>query len=790
MTDCLLIGFNEGDPSEICSNIKGMGERSTAWRDVRTSVVSHEGKYLRALDVLTLLANKDAANSVEMYHNMDLLSPAILYLGSFIKDQGFSFDYINLFHQEKEQLKSKLLAGDVCSIAITTTLYVTPEPILEIVTFIRQYDPKVKIIIGGPYILKETIHADPSEIQRLFKYLDADFYVMTSEGEKALSEILSALKSGSNFEHIPNCAYRLDSHYHINSLIPEENFLEDTLIDYTSFPCTDLGENISVRTALSCPFSCAFCGFPQKAGRHRAADLAHVEKEIDVIHNLGNVSTITFLDDSFNVPRKRFREMLKMMIRKRYQFKWNSFLRCDHVDAEIIELMKEAGCEGVFIGAESGNDEMLRRMNKTVRRHHFSEIVPLFKKAGIASHMSLIVGFPGETDDSVRDTISLIEESQPDFYRAQLWYCDPMTPIWEKREHYGIKGAGFNWTHNSMSSQKAMDWVEEIFMSVSDSLWLPQYGFELWSIFYLQRKGMSLPQVKQFLTCFNSAVKEQIIDSTLITLSNNTIENLKAVCSFDSTVMPSSEPIKPGYVEHYRQATMFWKKVYESLQLLTPKAIGLPKPNEEPSQDVPLIKGSILGEVARQLKVEEQILALALYTAILSRFYGEFQVSLGVISTKKQHFPLSIKVNWEGPFREHLDAIHTTLRESSIHAEYMTYFLNSPFHVWADTKALSQLQAGFFMADSADVDDKEENYFGRIPLQLVWQGNGDDSFLILRSVQSFMSPETAQDFARFFNEALNEVLQNQNRLIVSLLASEGAEHHDTDDAEECVEFQF
>ncbi len=787
MIDCLLIGFNDADFGEFSTSIRALGEKSAAWRDIRTSVVTRDGACLRALDIFTDLRNKGNKASgapVEIFHNMDFLSPAILYLGSFLQARGFSFDYINLFHLEKGRLEQKLHAGGIRAVAVTTTLYVTPEPILEIVSFVRRCDPTVKIIIGGPYILKETIGAGPDDVQRLCRYLDGDFYVMSSEGEQTLARILSALSGVGTFEDIANCAYRTSTGYRINGCLPEENRLEDTVIDYTSFPRRDIGELVSVRTALSCPFSCAFCGFPQRAGRHRAADPAHVEKELDGLRDLGGVSTITFLDDSFNVPRSRFKQILRMMIRNRYGFKWNSFLRCDHVDAEIVELMKEAGCEGIFVGAESGNDEMLRRMNKSVRRRHFLETLPLFRKAGILSHMSLIVGFPGETDESVRDTISLVEESQPDFYRAQLWYCDPMTPIWSKRDDYGIRGAGFNWAHNSMNSQTAIDWVEEMFMSVSGSLWLPQHGFELWSVFYLQRKGLSLEQVKRFLACFNAAVKEQVVDKDRADLSPQALGNLEAACGSGAVSLPHPEAVRVGSGSHYRKARTFWQQAYAALRPLSPADV--PGSAPEKAHVLRNIDAGGLGEVARRLEIEEPVLALALFTAILSRLYGECEVSIEVILGGGPPLPIPFKVRWEGSFREHLGATADTLGQASAYREYAAYFLTTPFHGWADGAVWSRIQAGFRAGGTPYGGDRFPVTGRDIPLQFTLQDDG----ITLRAAESFVAVGVADDFARYFYQSLTEIAENRDRTIASLLAGEGESLAGSDDAAEDVEFQF
>lgn len=522
MTDCLLIGFNDYDFEKTVKAIRGSDENSGGYRDLNLAFITVDGRERRAMDIL----NEVNATAEKPYHNADFLWPVILYLGSYLARRGFSFDYVNLFHLEKEKLRNKLAAGGISSVAITTTLYVSPQPIIEIVSFIRECNQEVKIIIGGPYIASQAAMMDDDSLRQLFAYLDADLYVIGAEGEGALVEILKVLRGEGDFDAVRNIAYRGGADFVLTERGIEENPLEENPVDYALFPKEEIGEFLSIRTAKSCPFSCAFCGFAERAGKYKYLDLAMVEKELDAIRDIGTVTTLTFLDDTFNVPKKRFREILRMMIEKRYGFRWNSFYRSDHGDEETIRLMKEAGCEGVFLGIESGSDAMLKAMNKTSRRKNYLEAIRQFREHGIITHANLLVGFPGETAETVEETISLLEEARPDFFRAQLWYCDPITPIWKQRDEFGIRDFAFNWSHNTMDFRTASRLVDRMFLTVRNSIWLPQQGFELWSIFYLQRKGYSLAQIKGFVRAFNDAIREKLLFPDIGEPSPKLIENL------------------------------------------------------------------------------------------------------------------------------------------------------------------------------------------------------------------------------------------------------------------------
>ena len=510
MPDCVLVGPSIPRFPAYVEMVRRMGRESGAFRDLNLAFVDHRGEPRHCLDLLNCVRSERSGHADRPLHNMEFLWPTITYLGTFLHRRGFTFDYVNLFQQEKEALRDKLRNDDVRSVAVTTTLYVSVEPIVEIVSFVRQHNPRAKIIVGGPFVFNQAQLLCEAELLALCDAVGADYYVVSAEGESTLVEILRMLRSGREPDGVHNVIHRQGRTFRRTPSSAEVNPIGENVEDYRLFPRQHFGEFLSIRTAKSCPFSCAFCGFPQRAGRHELLTPAQVERQLDAIAAIGSISTLTIVDDTFNVPGERFKQILRMMIRNEYRFKWNCYLRCDHVDEESIDLMAKSGCEGVFLGLESGSDRILARMNKGARSGRYLRAIPLLKAAGILTHANVIVGFPGETTETVRETAALIEETRPDYWRSQLWYCDPTTPIWDRREEFRIRGSAFHWSHETMDSSTASDLVEELFLTIEGSTWLPQHGFEAWSLYYLQRKGMSKAQIQGYVAGFNALVKSKL----------------------------------------------------------------------------------------------------------------------------------------------------------------------------------------------------------------------------------------------------------------------------------------
>jgi len=542
--DCIVIGPNVPPTAEHVEMVRAVDSTGGAWRDLRLAFALQGGEPHTPLDLLNRY-HAEAQTGEPRFHNLDFPWPTVPYLADYLRRRGFTAEGINLFRPERDALAARLRAGPVRTVAVTTTLYVSPQPILEIVRFVRDHS-NAAIVIGGPYVAGQAEALDEAALGDLFAYLGGDAYVISPEGEAALAGYLTALRDGTDPTAVPNLAFRRGGAFVRTPAKREDNDLAAERIDYTRLPETARGPFISLRTAKSCPFACAFCGFPRRAGKYTVLPPDAVEAELDAIAALGRVTTLTFLDDSFNVPKARFREILRRMIARDYDFRWNSFYRSDHGDAEIIALMREAGCEGVFLGIESGSDAMLERMQKTSRRQHYLDAIPRLQTAGISCHASLIVGFPGETEATVRESADLIEAARPDYFRAQLWYCDPLTPVWRDRARYGLSGAGFHWRHDTMDSAEAADHVDRFFFRTAGATWLPQHGFEQWSLFYLQRRGYAPDRVRDFVRCFNAAVRAQIADPSQTDLPTPLDDALRALALGGEAPADLLRAIAPG----------------------------------------------------------------------------------------------------------------------------------------------------------------------------------------------------------------------------------------------------
>lgn len=547
--DCLIIGYNDQDFEEYLNILKSMGTHHSDFRDLRLNYVEYQGKPYRAAELLTHIDVAGKAEKPPPITNHEVLWMCVTYLGTYLDKHGFTFDYVNLFHFQQDELKEKLTNNRYLTVIICTTIYNFEHPILEVISFVKRHihhNPDTRIMVGGPYISKRSERIGERDLKAFFKYMGADYYVCSREGEKPMVEILAAMKQGGDFHAIDNIAFKEGDEFVITRTSHELNPLEENPIDYSLFPPEDIGAFVNVRTSKGCPYSCSFCGFPLRSEKYKFTSVEYIKKELDAIREIGTVTHLHFTDDTFNVPKKRMKELMKIMIREKYNFKWNCYFRCDHMDEEMVELMKEAGCVGVFLGLESANQTVLKNMNKDkAGKEFYRKGVPLFKKAGIATFMSIFIGFPGETFESFWETLEFLRETEADFHRPQLWYCDTLTPIWRQREQFGLSGNHFAWSHDTMDAATALDLQEESLLALDTPVWVPDPGYNYTGVYHLEQRGISFEKQKIFLRFFGAIVKERLLFPDLSETSPRLIEGLERAARYDSPDEPDEAALEP-----------------------------------------------------------------------------------------------------------------------------------------------------------------------------------------------------------------------------------------------------
>jgi radical SAM PhpK family P-methyltransferase len=705
--DCLLVGHNELEFQQyfnILENMAASGGRDhVAFTDMQLNCVRYEGKPYQAMDILTRFYNEglDPKDHKDFY-NGDCIWTAITYLGSYLAKRGFTFDYINLFHWEKQQLKEKLKTNNYKLIALTGTMYVFEQNIWEIVTAIRRVKKDAKIIVGGPYISKEAEEREPEYVKPLFRYLNADFYCYSREGEQTLVKLLETLKNNGDVSTVPNLAYKSGKDYLVTPRMPEKNPLAENMIDYTLFSEGFAKSGwANVRISDGCPYACGFCSFPEHGNeRYVIMSLARIEKEFDSIKASGAITHIFFIDATMNVPPAQFKAMLRMMIAKNYGFKWHCFFRCDQTDEETIRLMKEAGCMGVFLGLESANETVLKNMDKTAHKEDFRRTMPWFKKYGLRQMISVQVGFPGETYESMKESFDFIEEIKPDFTRIQIWFCDATTPVWRKRDKFALKGKAYGWSHYTMNAETAVELVVRSFMALERVSWVPDPGYNWVSFYANEKRGMSIERQKTFIKFFVAAAREKLLKPNLKEISPELLKHFKISAQYDRPQEPDLSVLEPYSGARYVAAEQFWIGEFRNASRAVTAPIAA---NSAPSSASRIVNTELSGKLSSSCGVDFRELLLACYGALLASIQEQGEANVVVSLDDKEPFPVLYRSTPDLGFAEFARAASAKLEQSRLYRLYAFFILTNPLRMKEFGSVCPSFNAGYLVAGPSNV---------------------------------------------------------------------------------------
>jgi anaerobic magnesium-protoporphyrin IX monomethyl ester cyclase len=289
------------------------------------------------------------------------------------------------------------------------------------------------------------------------KYLDHSANcIIIGEAENTLLEIADMLKAGKeDWASINGIVYRQDGHTVRTAARPVK-----TDLDSLPFPAWDLVDvekyrqawlqssgyfSMNMGTTRGCPYKCNWCAKPIYGNRYNARSPENVVKELKQLYNKYHFDHIWFCDDIFGLKPgwvKRFAELVKA---EGLQFKFKIQSRADLLlKDEQIQSLADAGCDNVWMGAESGSQRILDAMDKGTTIEQIAESTKLLKQHGIKPAFFLQFGYLGETMEDIQLTLEMVKKLVPADIGISVSYPLPGTKFYEKvREQLGEKT---NWT--------------------------------------------------------------------------------------------------------------------------------------------------------------------------------------------------------------------------------------------------------------------------------------------------------------------------------------------------------
>lgn len=357
----------------------------------------------------------------------------LAYLASVLERAGFQvdiIDYVGLGMERTlnwEYICKSLENSSPDILGITTTT----AKLMSVIILAKKFKQfhKIPVILGGHGVFS----IEKMILQRVHE-IDV---VVTGEGEKTIVELVKGYQEKSSLAGIKGIFFRHDGKIIENQPRP---FIKN--LDAIPFPArhllpmeTYLRSGITqVITSRGCPHSCIFCSSSLFWGhRFRARSAKNVVDEIQYIYEnykKQGLKSFYYGDDNFTANKKRVLEICNLILeRKLEHLNWICQVRVDCADEELFQAMRNAGCQMIEIGVESGSNEVLRIIKKKITTDMVKKCVKIAHDVGIKVHANFIIGLPGDSKETIQQTVKFSDEVAFDQMAFQTTQVYPSTEL-------------------------------------------------------------------------------------------------------------------------------------------------------------------------------------------------------------------------------------------------------------------------------------------------------------------------------------------------------------------------
>lgn len=329
----------------------------------------------------------------------------------------------------------------------------------------------ITVIVGGP-------HASLAPVDLLCRCPSVQHAFM-GEGEPVFPDIVARAAAGQSLRGLPGVLTRGDDT--LPALVQYDAIDGVPFVDFAGLPverygCPDARRRpmLTFLTARGCPHRCGFCSSPKLLGRKlRGPSVDQVLMQLDLLMTRHSVREISFVDDVFTLPPKRALALCRGMVELGLDLSWFCNARADQITDELAAAMAASGCHQVYLGFESGSQEILDRINKGTTVAALERGAETLRRHGIARSVGFVIGLPGETDETVEASIRLAQRVRPE--RLQFTRFTPLvgSPLYEEARTKGRRSLGF---HQRGQDDQVDEWIARAYAACRADTW----GKESW----------------------------------------------------------------------------------------------------------------------------------------------------------------------------------------------------------------------------------------------------------------------------------------------------------------------
>ncbi|WP_284653705.1 B12-binding domain-containing radical SAM protein [Flavobacterium terrisoli] len=358
----------------------------------------------------------------------------LLYVSAYLKNKNIDNDVFDTtFSSQNEQLDF-ILEKQPKVICIYTNLMTKVEVIRLIKILKTDTYNFPKIVLGGPDV---TYNVD--------NYLKAgaDFLVI-GEGEETTFELYNAIMNNGDFRQVngiaflENCeAIQTPARTKFKELddLPLPNREAINMYSYLETWKTNHGQSsMTISTQRGCPYTCKWCSTAVYGQSYRRRPANLVAEEMKMLKEKYNPDALWFVDDVFTVSHKWLIAFREEVLKQEAIIPFECITRAERLNDEILQLLKDIGCFRIWIGAESGSQTIIDAMDRRVDVNQVKKVIQDTNAMGIETGTFIMLGYPGETEKDITETIQYLKDANPTLYTITVAYPIKGTSLYNEIE--------------------------------------------------------------------------------------------------------------------------------------------------------------------------------------------------------------------------------------------------------------------------------------------------------------------------------------------------------------------
>jgi anaerobic magnesium-protoporphyrin IX monomethyl ester cyclase len=310
-----------------------------------------------------------------------------------------------------DEMKRQVVAFEPDIVGITS-MTSTSQSALEASRILKDSCPEALTVLGGPHVT----FADTSTLSECPE-VDA---VVRREGEETLLDLARCVTNEKSLDEVAGITFRKNGKI---IQMPDRPLIQN--LDELPFPALEhfklddykiLGKMIlPIITSRGCPFGCSFCVSSRMVGNTlRARSPKNVVDELEWLKTEHGAEAFVIYDDMLTFDKKRILQICEDIKKRKIGLPWDCTTRVDQVSKELLIKIKEAYCQEVFFGVESGCQLILDKVHKRTTIEQNEKAIRWTKEVGLFVAISVIIGYPGETRETVKQTLDFVHRVKPD----------------------------------------------------------------------------------------------------------------------------------------------------------------------------------------------------------------------------------------------------------------------------------------------------------------------------------------------------------------------------------------